>query len=163
MHFRVSSIVANDMPSRVPLLPHLEVDDAELDERVPWTGELVAFDGSFYFCLRGLELGRTSVLVSGDVLPQGRHVTLTLNLGGQRVHVLARVEWSTVTGNVAISKLRPSMTSPRGGELIGRIIAGGREGASAPAATEHGETDEIVVGDEADDLAVTAVWRREDG
>jgi hypothetical protein len=93
------------------------------------------------------------------VLPQGRHVTLTLDLGGERVHVLARVEWSTVTGDTAISRLRPSMTSPRGNELIAAIIQGG---GAAPEATEDDETDEIALTTTADDEHdVTSVWHRE--
>jgi hypothetical protein len=151
--------VVDDSPPRVRLQPHLEVDDADIEERVPWTGELVAFDGSFYFCLRGLELGRTSLLVAGDVLPQGRHVTLTLNLGRERVHVLARVEWSTVTGDSAVSRLRPSMTSPRGNELIAAIL---ETGGAAPEGSDHGETDEIAITTDADEEHdVTAVWRRD--
>lgn len=154
------SPVADDPSLRVRLVPHLEVDDAEIEERVPWKGELVAFDGSFYFCLRGLELGRSSLLVSGDVLPQGRHLTLTLDLGSERVHVLARVEWSTITGDTAISRLRPSMTSPRGGELIGAIVEGG---GTVPEKADHAETDEIAVGDVDDENDVTAVWHRPEG
>jgi hypothetical protein len=156
-----SPIVVDPSPPRVRLVPHLEVDDAEIEERVPWTGEIVAFDGSFYFCLHGLELGRTSVLVSGDVLPQGRHVTLTLDVGGERVHVLARVEWSTITGDTAISRLRPSMTSPRGNELIASLIEGR---AGSPEHSEHAETDEITLGGDVDEEQdVTAVWQRDRG
>lgn len=149
-------IVFDDSITQVRAMPRPPLDETDADARIPWTEDVVAFDGSFLFCLQGIELGRSSLLATGDVLPQGRVVTLTLELEGQRVYVLARVEWSAVAGDTAVSRLSLSVTSPGGNDLLARAV---RSGGAAPLEAERAQTDELALGD--DDCSITGVWRRD--
>ena len=101
---------------------------------VVWDGEVLVHFESGSLALRGIELTRTEILLTGDWrLAVGQNVTLELQLERTTIFVVASVEWSLAASHAGVNRLRFSVTSPEGNDLIAKTV---RQGNATPTERE---------------------------
>jgi hypothetical protein len=124
----------------------------ETPTTIPWIGEVLAHRGELSTPMRGLELSRRTILLTGeDALKIGETVNLEMELDGTTIFVVATVDWTVRTGEVRVIRLRLGVTSPEGNDLIARAV--GRE--AAPTKAEREPTEPIDF-----EAAATGIWGR---
>ena len=133
----------------------------EPEHCVPFAQPILADDGDTLTTLHGVEIGRTSLLVTGAHLRLGRSVKLHFDLLGRPVCIIAVVEWSMAGATTSISRLRFGVTSREGHDLLSRMLA---ESVTMQP-IERAPTEEVQVGPgdaeaDPDEDEVTAIWRR---
>lgn len=131
------------------------------EQHVAFSRPILADDGDTLVTLHGVEIARTSLLVSGPQLRLGRSVKLHFDLLGQPIYIIAVVQWSMAGGDFSISRLRFGVTSRDGNALLSQLLG------QTPdlSAVELAETAPLQVGPGDGDAGpdedeVTAVWRR---
>ncbi len=133
----------------------------EPERCVPFAQPILADDGDTLATLHGVEIGRTSVLVTGPRLRPGRSVKLHFDLLGRPVYVIACVQWCMAGATTSISRLRFGVTSHEGHELLAQL----HDDAVGLQPVERAPTEPVHVGPgdvdaDPDEDEVTAIWRR---